>query len=174
MEIIIQLIGGMGVVASIIAFQCKKHHAILFFRTLNEFLFAIQYLLLGAYTGTAVNLIGCIRNLIFTKCIARGKKTTVPIIIFCVLFTVFGIVTWQGPKSILIIAAKVISSAAYGNKNTALVRKVILITSSCWLIYNCFVFSIAGILCEAFTLISLIVGIIRLDILPVIKKQTQS
>ena len=62
MQIIIQAIGILGILASVIAFQKKKHNQILLFKTLNEFLFAIQYFLLGAYTGMAMNLVGCVRN----------------------------------------------------------------------------------------------------------------
>ena len=171
MYIVIQLIGGLGIIASIISFQCIKHNLVLLFRTLNEFLFAIQYFLLGAYTGMAMNLVGCVRNIIFTKQVSKNKKTTVSIILFSLLFTIFGIVTWQGPKSVLIIVAKVLSTLAYGNKNTSFVRKTILITSTSWLLYNSLVFSIAGVLCEAITLVSIIIGIIRLDIFPMIRKE---
>lgn len=170
MQIIIQAIGGLGIIASIIAFQTKKHNQILLFKTLNEFLFAIQYFLLGAYTGMAMNLVGCVRNIIFTKQVEKGKKTIISVILFSILFTVFGIVTWGGAKSLLIIVAKVLSTVAYSNKNTTVVRGIILITSISWLIYNVCVFSIAGILCEAFTLISLVVGIIRFDIIPYVKR----
>lgn len=166
MGIIIQLIGGLGIVASIISFQCKKHNSILFFRTLNEFIFAIQYFLLDAYTGMTMNLIGCVRNVVFTKQISKNKKTTISTIFFGILFFVFGLVFWQGPKSILIIIAKVLSTLAYGNKNTTFVRGIILTTSTSWLVYNYYVFSIAGVLCESFTLLSLIAGIIRLDVIP--------
>ena len=85
MDIIIQAIGGLGVLASIISFQCKKHNSILTFRTLNEFMFAIQYFLLGAYTGMAMNLVGCVRNIVFTKQVAQNKKTTVTTIIFAIV-----------------------------------------------------------------------------------------
>lgn len=170
-QIIIQALGGLGVIASIIAFQTKKHNQILWFKTLNEFLFAIQYVLLGAYTGMAMNLVGCVRNIIFTKQVEKNKKTTLSAIILCVMFTVFGIATWQGFKSLLIVLAKVLSTVAYSNKNTTFVRAVILFTSICWLIYNAYVFSIAGVLCEAFTIISVMVGMIRFDIIPYIKNK---
>ena len=98
MNLVIQLIGGLGVVASIISFQCKKHSSILFFRTLNEFIFAIQYFLLGAYTGMSMNLVGCIRNIIFTNQVKNNKKTIVTSTIFCIMFFVFGLVSWQGKK----------------------------------------------------------------------------
>lgn len=171
MEIIIQLIGVLGIIASIISFQCKKHNSILFFRTLNEFLFGIQYFLLDAYTGMAMNLVGCVRNIIFTNQISKNKKTTMSTIIFGVLFLTFGIVTWQGAKSILIIVAKVLSTIAYSNKNTTFVRTILFITCTSWLIYNAFVMSIAGVLCEAFTLCSLIIGVIRLDIIPLVSRK---
>ena len=171
MNVIIQLIGGLGILASLVSFQCKKHNSILCFRTLNEVVFAIQYLLLGAYTGMAMNLIGCVRNTVFTKQVAKGKKTTVPTVIFCVIFLVFGIFTWQGMKSILIIVAKVLSTVAYGNKNTTVVRAIIFMTSASWLIYNYCVFSIAGVVCEALTLISLLIGILRLDVAPRLAKR---
>ena len=98
MNLVIQLIGGLGVVASIISFQCKKHSSILFFRTLNEFIFAIQYFLLGAYTGMSMNLVGCIRNIIFTNQVKNNKKTIVTSTIFCIMFFVFGLVSWRGKK----------------------------------------------------------------------------
>jgi hypothetical protein len=40
----------------------------------------------------------------------------------------------------------------------------ITLHSPLWLTYNVFVFSIGGILCEAFSLASLAIGIIRYDI----------
>lgn len=128
MNIIIQLIGVLGILSSIISFQCKRHNFVMLFRTLNEFVFAIQYFLLGAYTGMAMNLVGCVRNIMFAKQVS-------------------------------------------GNKNTSFVRKNILITSSSWLVYNALVFSIAGVVNEAFTIVSIIVGIIRLDIIPMLKKK---
>ena len=173
MSIIIQLIGGIGITASIISFQCKKHNSILFFRTLNEAVFALQYFLLGAYTGMAMNIVGCARNIIFTKHVLKNKKTTLTAILFGIIFVFFGICTWQGLKSILIIIAKVLSTIAYGNKNTTIVRAIIFITSTSWLIYNYCVFSYAGVLCEAFTLISLITGIIRLDIIPALSNKSK-
>ena len=171
MDVLVQCIGGLGILASLISFQCKKHSSILRFRTFNEILFAFQYLMLGAYTGGAMNIIGCVRNILFSKQVAKGKKTTVATVVFSIIFVIFGILTWQGAKSVLIIVAKVLSTVAYGNKNTTVVRSIIFVTSMSWLIYNYSVFSIAGVVCEAITLISLVVGIVRLDIMPRIAKK---
>ena len=164
-EFIIQGIGGLGILASVIAFQCKKHNQILFFRALNEFIFAVQYVLLGAYTGAAMDLIGVFRNIVFTKRAEKNKSTKPYIIFFSIIFAVFGILTTQGAKSILVISAKVLSTVAYGNTNPTTVRIIILITSTCWLIYNIYVFSLAGILCEVFTILSILTAFIRINLL---------
>lgn len=170
MELLIEILGIIGITASIISFQCKSHKGILIFRTVNEFFFGVQYLLLGAYTGMAMNIVGCGRNVIFTETVKKGKNTRFWVILFSVFFTVFGIVTWQGPKSILVIVAKVLSTLAYSSKNTAFCRRLVLVTASAWLVYNVSVGSTAGAVNEALTLGSIIIGIIRLDILPRLKK----
>lgn len=171
MNILVQIIGFLGIATSVISFQCKRHDKIMLFRTLNEFIFAIQYFMLGAYTGMAMNIVGCVRNYIFSNQIKNDKKTTNSVIFFGIMFFVFGILSWQGPKSILIIVAKILSTMAYGNKNTTFVRCTILVTSTSWLIYNASIFSVAGVLCEACTLVSIIAGLIRIDIIPALSKR---
>lgn len=163
-EILVQGVGALGILASVISFQCKSHRSIVTFRTANELLFAIQYFLLGAYTGMAMNLIGCVRNTGFTEMVKREKKTTGVCVAFSALFLIITAATWAGPKSILVGAAKVVSTFAYGNKNPKVVRGLTFFTSASWLVYNWFVRSYAGVLCEVLTLSSVIVGIVRLDL----------
>lgn len=168
--IFIQLLGILGITASILSFQCKGHKRLVILRTLNEFFFGIQYFLLGAYTGMAMNAVGCVRNLFFAKMV-ENKKSTVGIrVFFSLLFLTFTAFTWAGAKSILIGIAKVISTFAYGSSNVFLVRIMIFLTSSAWLVYNIFVGSYAGVVCEALSLASIIVGIIRIDI-PELKRR---
>lgn len=164
-DIAVQAVGALGIIASIISFQCRKNSTIVTFRTINELLFAVQYFMLGAYTGMAMNLIGCVRNTIFTEMIKRRKRTTGVCLLFSAVFLIFAGLTWAGPKSILIGFAKVTSTFAYGNKNTRVIRGLILLTSSSWLIYNLAVKSYAGVACEVFTICSILIGIIRIDIL---------
>ena len=51
MQVCIQVIGALGVLAAVLAFQCKRHDRVMVLRTANELLFALQYALLGAWTG---------------------------------------------------------------------------------------------------------------------------
>lgn len=164
-DIIIQSIGGIGLLCAIIAFQCKQHKNVMLFRTLNEIFFAIQYFCLASYTGVAMNLIGSVRNIIFAIRVKKEKSTLIWQILFSVMFIVIGILTTKGIVSVMVILAKVVTTIAYSLKNTKYIRLLTLPTSICWLVYNIVCNSFAGILCEAFTICSIITAIIRIDII---------
>lgn len=164
-EIIAQAFGYAGLLSSFIAFQCKKHRNLMIFKTGNEVLFAIQYLMLASYTGMAMNSISSVRNIIFTYLVSKNKSTLPYQIVFGILFVVFGILTWDNIISLAIIVAKIITTVTYGVKNTKVVRFATIPVSSFWLIYNISCSSQAGILCEVFTLVSIFTAIIRIDII---------
>lgn len=162
---IAQLIGYIGLLCSFIAYQCKKHKNLMIFRTGNEVLFAIQYLMLASYTGMAMNTVSSVRNLIFARLVEKNKSTLPYQIAFSVIFIIFGILTWDGIISLAVIIAKIISTVVYGIKNTKVTRFATIPVSSFWLIYNINCSSQAGILCEIFSLISIFTAIIRIDII---------
>ena len=138
----------------------------------NQFLGGVHYLLLGGYTGMMTNLASCGTNVIYYSRIKKGKSTLVFQIIFATMFVILGVLSWHGPISLLVIVAKVVSSVAMGNKNPRVIRILNLISGPCWLVYNIYVGSIAGIISDSLTITSVIVAIIRLDIFP--KKEISS
>lgn len=168
-ELLIQGIGFVGILSTVLAYQCRSYGPIMVLRTLNELIFTVQYLFLGAYTGAAVGVLGCIRNTLFLRYTRKGKSTRGWQAVFCVLFTGVSILTWTGLESILTIIAKLASTLSYGSSNPRVIRLVTLCSSSCWLIYNAYVFSMAGVLAEVVTLASVVVGILRFDL---IRKKT--
>lgn len=163
--IFVQALGILGILASIFSFQCRRHQSIMIFRTLNEILFAVHYFFLGAYTGVAMNIIGSVRNVIFAKKVKENKSTLLMRYLFSAAFLAFTAFTWAGAKSVLSGIAKVVSTFAYGSSNTKTLRFLVLGTSTAWLIYNIAVGSVAGFVNEFMTIVSVIIGIIRIDIL---------
>lgn len=161
LEYVTQFIGVLGMLAAIIAFQCKQHKKLMIYRTANEMLFAVQYAMLGAYTGVAMNVFGSIRNTVFTVMVAKKKNTTAMRFFFSAVFAIFIAITWDGFKSILSGFAKIVSTFAYGSSNPYFVRISILTTSLCWCIYNLYVKSFAGFISEILTISSIIISLIR-------------
>ncbi len=170
-ELFVQLLGYAGLFFAVLAFQCKKHKRVMLFRTLNELFFAVQYFCMGTYTGVVMNVVGSARNISFSLCVEKGKSTKFLQILFSALFFILGLLTSEGWVSLMIISAKIVTTIAYSIKNTRYIRLLTLPTSACWLAYNAVCGSTAGILCEIFTIASILTAIVRLDIMPRFKKQ---
>ena len=174
MQTATHIIGAFGILAAVLAFQCKRHDRVMVLRTANELLFALQYALLGAWTGMAMNLIGCVRNMVFRRMVLHEKDTKWMRCVFSGIFLLFVWLTWAGSKSLLTGFAKVVSTVAFGSSNLFLLRLLTFLTSTCWLIYNLSVGSYTGAVCEVLTLSSIIVGIVRIDIPRLRQKSAQN
>ncbi len=173
-DIAVQAIGFAGVALNVVAFQCKKHKNVMLFKSSNELAFAVQYILLGAYTGAALNGVSIVRNLVFARLVEK-KRSTLPFqILFSVFFAAVSIFTWKGPLDALVIISKVLSTFSYGMSDTGKVRLLSVPVSITWLVYNASAGSLAGIICEAFTLVSLVSAMIRIDLPRLRGKKTEN
>ena len=163
--ILVQGLGFLGMGCTVLAFQCKEYRKLVGLRGATELFFGVQYILLGAYSGAAVDFLGCFRNWVFLECDRKGRSLRIWRFLFCLVFVGVALLTWAGPKSLLSAVAKVASTIGYGSSSPRTIRLITLCSSSCWLIYNTLVFSLAGILCEVVTLVSVLIGSVRFDIL---------
>ncbi len=166
-EVFVQFIGIVGIIAGLSAFQCNKHSHALALKMTEEGSFGIQYLLLGGYTGAVLNLVGIFRNLIFTYLGKKDKQNELKYarIILSIVFAVLGLLSWEGYISVLIIFAKVLSTLAYGTTNMKKMRMMLSVTCVCWICYNTYVGSIAGVISDSCNFVSVMIGIIRYDIM---------
>ncbi|MBE6782890.1 MAG: YgjV family protein [Ruminococcaceae bacterium] len=159
-----QIIGFIAMAIIVISYQQKSHKHILTFQMVSGLLFTVHYILLGAYTGAIMNLLGAFRSLVYAN---RGKKWASGVvwpIVFSIGFLISGIFTWNGIFSIFPMIAMLMSSVVLWIEQPKINRMFSLPTSTCWLIYNIKEMSIAGIVTEVFVLTSIIIGILRLDI----------
>lgn len=165
LQILIRLTGFLGIACTVIGFQCKKHKAVIGFRTGNELLFAFQYLLLGGFTGAILNGVGVVRNMIFIELVKRNKKTYFWRFFFSAIFVVSAILTWHGFPSFIFCVGKITTTFVYGSKNMTLVRILTVATSFMWIAYNFSIGAYEAIISDSLTIVSATIGIIRLDIL---------
>lgn len=132
---------------------------------MNDFIFSVQYLLLGAVTGAVMNIISCFRNLIYINCQKKNKNTYGWMVFFSVIMFVTGILTWNSPLSILAIAGKIITTVSYGLKDAKKVRFLTLPSSIGWLIYDGYYHSVGGVMNQLLIILSILISIIRYDFL---------
>ncbi len=158
-----QALGILGFILSIISFQQNTQKRIVLFQFLGNVSFCIHFYLIGAYTGSILNGIGIVRSFIYYFKDKRWASSDVWIFVFSVIFVVTGIITWDGPLSVLPTVAMVLTSISFGIKNPKIVRRVAFPSSPLWLIYNVVKGSLGGVLTECFTMISILVAMYRFD-----------
>lgn len=184
-DVFIQIIGFVGIALNILSVQFNKHWKIMLFKTLGSMTFVIQYILLGAWVGMVMDLIGSIRNVIFTLNVKNGKSNKWWIVFFSLITFIAGVTTiamtwdksigyasrWSNNAntvviiavsiSIISIVAKLLTTIAYGFKNPHVIRMVNLPSNACWVIYNLVAFSIAGVINDLMCLGSIVIAEIR-------------
>ena len=173
MEIVAQGIGLAAILFNILSYQCKSQKAVIASQLLGTVLFSINFFMLGAFIGGILNLLAAIRALVFLFK-KQLKADRLPwfiaflasyIAVYVLNFTLFGkeSTTINLIVEILPVIGMVALNIGYILKSAADVRKCGLISSPAWLIYNITVGSWGAIICEALTLISILVGMFRHD-----------
>lgn len=174
MELIAQIFGIIGMIFNIIVFQQKRQDRVLIFQFFAAVSFALNYLLLGAVIGGLLNIVGAFRAVVFYFKDKTKANSVMWLIVFIVAFassypltfTVFG--TQPTVKNFIIellpVLAMIIATVSLRLGSAKAVRLFGLTSSPMWLVYNCFSGSIGAVASEILNLISIVVGIIRLDI----------
>lgn len=143
------------------SYQCTQKRKLMVIQTVATALSCVQYLLIGAFSGFALNVVCIIRN--FTFYFRDKNKSTeliTPILFACGM-AIVSVFSWEGIHSLLIVLGLVVNTVCMGICDAKSFRKTILISSSLILVYNVFAASYSGILSESISLVSVVIGIIR-------------
>lgn len=160
--IIGQIIGVIAVTIFFISYQAKEQKKLMTLQCVAVFAMCLHYLFIDATSGLTLNVVCLVRNICYAN---RDKKFLsgkwLPIF-FAVVIGVIGIICWESYYSIFIVAGLVINTLCLSLPDTQQVRKSILITCPLVFIYDVFVLSIGGMVNEAISFVSALIGIIRL------------
>ena len=109
--IIAQIIGILALIILMLSFQKNEKKLLLKYQIISSFLYALQYVFLGAYTGSLMNLTCMVRNFIFNK--YNNKKVPIHwLIIIVILMIVFLLISYIRTISLLPMLAVVLYSIA--------------------------------------------------------------
>lgn len=164
MYILAQIIGTIALIMLLLSFQKNDKKLLLKYQMASSFLFATQYLFLGAFTGFFMNLMCLIRNTIYF----RYKDTKVPaywLVVVILVMICLGAASYDGPITLLPSIACIIYSIALGSGNLKATRIVEVISCSLYIVYNIKYKAIAGLVSTVIELVSAVVAIFRFDIL---------
>ncbi len=169
--VVTQIFGLLGMAMNISSYQAKERRQVILVQLFGSTFFAINMLMLGAYSGFLLNAIGIARALVYTRpAVMKRVKVwnAVFIALYALSYAAVFFVFKKLPTALNIVLellptlAMTVSTLAFA-RSAAVIRRCTLVSSPCWLIYNCVNGSIGGIVCEVLGLISAITGMLRLD-----------
>ncbi len=170
---IIQAIGLVAMAFCISSFQQKSQKGIVIFQIVSASLFTLHFGLLGAISGCLLNGLGAVRAVVYSQ---RDKAWAAHIawpilfsaasfVIYALNFICFGLA--PSLRNLLLellpAVATVLTNIALRCEKAAAVRMLCLFNSPLWLTYNAVAGSLGGALTESFCLVSIIIGMLRLD-----------
>lgn len=173
-EIIAQIIGFAGLAMNCLSYQAKTKKKLIVIQLFGALFFVLHFGLLGAVMGCMLNTVAVLRSLVFANAEKTHANHPAWLALFIAIYIGSYVLTFTVfdkeptlPNLLLQILPPVgmtFSTISFRTKNAATVRKLCLFCSPMWLIYNIFNFSISGILTETISIVSIITGIIRLDL----------
>lgn len=161
-EWLIQAVGFVGMTLCVGSFQCRNTRRLLFFQMTGNFIYVIQFILLGAFSGCAVLLFQVLSNL--PLCLEKPDRRAWNGLKWCFVAAIVAAsaLTWKDMFSIFPAAGAVASVLSSWSRNGKKIRLAkLFIVGPGWLIYDVYAHTLAGILSELFALCSTLISIYR-------------
>ena len=139
--IVPQIIGILAVITFLLSYQQKKRRNIIACNVLSRVLYILQYLLLGAISGAVLDILGAVSSVIAEK---KGH----PLIkkhIRSVFLSINAVIVAAGlticlinknPLDLLPMAGVLLHTGAFWITNEKIIRRISLLGSPFWLVYN--------------------------------------
>jgi len=156
-----QILGWLAALLTFISYQCKEHKKLIFIQTASTLSICLSYLFLGARSGMFLNIICITRNLIIYKKDIKIFSYRIWAYILAFIMAIVGILSWQGPMSLLIIVALFANTLFLYFPNVQNLRKSVVVTSLLIMIYDICYSVWGGALNELIAISSSLIGIYR-------------
>lgn len=166
MDILPQIIGLLAVATFLISYQQKKRLHIILLNTVSRCLYILQYILLGAFSGAILDVLGAISSVIAgKKHTAFIKKHTNAVLVSinaCIL--IVGVIIAfvnKNPLDLLPVAGVLLHTSAFWISDEKIIRRVSLLGSPFWFIYNLASRAYGSAIGDVLTMCSIVIAMVR-------------
>ncbi len=164
--LISQIIGLLAVATFLLSYQQKKRKSIIIWNVTSRVLYITQYLLLGAYSGAALDVLGAVSSVIaekkHTSFIKKHLKTF--IIVINAIILLVGLVIAIINRSFLDvfpIIGVLLHTGAFWMSSEKVIRRISLLGSPFWLVYNLLSKAYGSAIGDILTMVSIIIAMIK-------------
>lgn len=165
LKIAAQIIGLIALIEGLFIYQQSSRRKILILKGSNDLIWAAHYALLGAVSGAVLDVIAVFRAIVFYNKDKRWASSKLWLLVFLAVTWVGIALSWQGPVSLLAGFGSSFAVTGYYLTNERLTRLFNIPALILWLVYSALNYSFGGIVNNVITFCSLIVGIVRFDVL---------
>ena len=161
-----QIIGLLAVATFLLSYQQKKRKNIIFLNATSRVLYIIQYIMLGAFEGAALDIMGTFSSVAAQnkdKGFIRKYVKAVFILINAVIFLI-GILLYKNIFSIFPVIGVFLHTSAFWISDEKTIRRVSFLGSPFWLIYNLASCAYGSAVGDLLTMVSIGIAIYRYDI----------
>lgn len=160
-SILVQVVGLCGTLLFFFSYQCKSNRRLFRVQLASYVFYTAHLLLLGAVTGGISYVINTFRSFCLGAKWKFGRSRAMCALL-CMAQLLALALTWDGWISILPVAANLATTIAGYTHNPRKLRVAgMLVNSPLWIVYDIATGSLAGILDELVTEISMLVSILR-------------
>ena len=161
-----QIIGLLAVATFLLSYQQKKRKNIIFLNATSRVLYIIQYIMLGAFEGAALDIMGTFSSVAAQnkdKGFIRKHVKAVFILINAVIFFI-GILLYKNIFSLFPVIGVFLHTSAFWISDEKTIRRVSFLGSPFWLIYNLASCAYGSAVGDFLTMVSIGIAIYRYDI----------
>lgn len=161
-NIVYYVISILSIFLYVMSVQFKEKKKILISQFFASVCYLIVYVIKGAMSGVAIEILEEIKDIIFVKYENKNKK--IPIfwlIIFIALLVIVSLIFYDGVLSLLPLLINIILFISTYFKNPKYIRWIMLVCGALWGIYNVYVGAYVIVIGNVLEIISAIISIIR-------------
>lgn len=156
-------VGVLAVILFLLSYQQKTRIRIIVFNTASRLLYILQYIMLGAFEGAALDILGAVSSAIAGKKNSGfvKKHARLLLILIDAVIIAVGLLLYENVCSLLPIAGVLLHTTAFWIDGEKIIRRVSLAGSPFWFAYNFYSKAYGSAVGDLLTVGSILIAMFR-------------
>ena len=161
-----QIIGVLAVITFLLSYQQKKRKNIIVWNATSRILYILQYLILGAFEGVVLDILGTVSSAAAQKKDSKIIKKNLIFFIIGInlLILTAGLFLYENIFSLFPIVGVILHTSAFWITEEKTIRKISFLGSPFWLIYNLASLAYGSAIGDILSMVSIGTAIYRYDV----------
>ncbi len=160
-------VGLVAVVLFVASYQMKRRSGIIVCNAISRALYILQYILLGAFSGAVLDVIGLVSSVLAArKDTPLMRKLRVPVLILInASMLIATVLLYESVWDVLPFIGVLLHTTAFWLTDEKKIRALSILGSPFWFAYNAHSLAFGSAAGDLFTIVSIGIAILRYDIL---------